>query len=475
MSANARAHRSAPTPEYSTALAALRTGFRGGVLVPEDPTYETARHVFNGMIERHPRVILQPTGPADVIAAVGFARELGLSLAVKAGGHNVAGNAVCDDGVVIDMARMKGIQVDRTERTAWAQAGVLWGEFDRETQLHGLAAPGGRITSTGVAGFTLGGGLGWISRQYGLACDNLLAVDLVTVDGRLIRASAVEHPDLFWGLRGGGGNFGVATSFQFQLHEVGPTIYGGLIGFPGERGAEILEFLARFAAEAPPNLSVLGVLLTAPPVPFLPKESHGKHIVGVAVACNAPAAQAERLVRPLRDLGAPLADLIGPMPYTQLQQMFDPLNPAGQHHYWKSEYLRALEPQAIRTVLTHWESCPSPLSQIHFEFLGGHISAAAEEESACGNRSAPGLVNFVGTWTPPQDAETNIRWVRSIWESMKPHSTGGVYANFLSDESPEMVRAAYQGSRMERLARLKGKYDPGNVLRTNLNIRPALT
>ena len=463
----------AESANWDKALTELRSGLRGPVRVPGEPEYEAARRVFNGMIDRHPRLIVQPQGVADVIRAVEFARTRGVPLAVKGGGHNVAGNAICDDGVVLDLSRMRGVQVDRVDRSAWVEAGATWADVDRETQVHGLATPGGRVSSTGVAGFTLGGGIGWLSRQHGLACDNLLAVDLVTADGRALRASPVEHPDLFWGLRGGGGNFGVVTRFQFRLHPVGPAVYGGLLAFPGELGGEILPALARYAASAPPQLSVVSVLITAPPAPFIPKEFHGKHLVGIAALWNGPVAAGESVMRPIRTLGPAVVDHIGPMEYLQLQGMFDALNPSGLLNYWKSQYLETLSPGAIAAVMDRWAEIPSPLSEIHFEFLGGGIGGVGEGESAYSNRAATVLMNYVGKWTDPAETDANIRFIRGLWDATAPFSTRGTYVNFLADASPEIVRSAYGGDKFDRLAKLKATYDPNNFFRANANIPPA--
>ena len=447
-------------------LEPLRNDFRGPLLRPGQPEYDAARRIYNGMIDRRPAVIAQPTGVADVVTALRFASAHGLAVTVKGGGHNVAGKALVEGGLVLDLARMKGIVVDPQEKTAWVQGGCTWGELDRETQVHGLAVPGGRITSTGVAGFTLGGGIGWTSHQFGLACDHLLEAQVVTSDGRVLTVNDRSHPDLFWGLRGGGAELAVVTAFRFRLREVGPLVYGGLLFYPEDRAADVLAALVRFAPHAPSELAVFGIFMTAPPLPFVPADLQGRRSAGVFVFYNGPAAAAEEAIRPLGELGPPALAMVGPMPYTVLQHVVDEGNPPGIQNYWKSQYFAQMDPATVEAIISAWKTCPSPLTEIHFEFLGGAIAAVGEDATAYSNRATPFMTNYVGKWTDPKDTEANVAWVRALWDTLAPRSTGGVYVNFLGDDAAEAERAAYTGSKSQRLAELKRRYDPGHLLRT---------
>ena len=463
----------ASTPVATTArttdaldLEPLRNDFRGPLLRPGQPGYDEARRIYNGMIDRRPALVAQPTGVADVVTALRFASAHGLAVTVKGGGHNVAGKSLVDGGLVLDLARMKGVVVDPHEKTVWVQGGCTWGELDRETQVHGLAVPGGRITSTGVAGFTLGGGIGWASHQYGLACDHLLEAQVVTSDGRVLTVNDHSHPDLFWGLRGGGAELSVVTAFRFRLREVGPLVYGGFLIFPEDRAQDVLAALVRFAPRSPNELALFGVLMTAPPLPFVPAELQGRHAAGIFVFYNGAATAAEEAIRPLGELGPPALLMVGPMPYTVLQRVVDEGNPPGIQNYWKSQYFAQMDPSTIETIVAAWKRCPSPLSEIHFEFLGGAIAAVGEDATAYSNRSTPFMTNYVGKWTDPKETEANVAWVRALWDSLAPRSTGGVYVNFLGDDAAEAERAAYTGTKSQRLAELKRRYDPGHVLRT---------
>jgi FAD/FMN-containing dehydrogenase len=453
------------------AVRSLAGEVRGQVLGPQDAEYETARRVWNGMIDKHPALIVRCTGTADVVAAVTFARKHNLLTAVRGGGHNVAGNAVCDGGLVIDLAPMKGVRVDLAGRTVRAEPGVVWGEFDHETQAFDLATTGGLVSTTGIAGFTLGGGIGWLARQYGLACDNLCSVDIVTAEGRVLTASPIEHADLFWGVRGGGGNFGIVTSFEFQLHRVGPVVLGGAVFHPLDRGGEVLRFYREYIAESPDELTTLAAIMTAPPLPFIPPDLHGKPALAIAACYAGPIEQGEEVVGPLRRFGPPAAEHLGPVPYTALQSMFDASAPAGMNNYWKSHYLAALDDDAIDTILTHAAMLPAPFSQIHLHQLGGAMSRVSEDATAFSHRNAAYALNIIGTWVEPRETDRNIQWVRDFWAAMERFSTG-VYVNFLGDEGEALVQAAYEPQTYQRLVALKRKYDPTNFFRLNQNIKP---
>jgi FAD/FMN-containing dehydrogenase len=456
----------------SSALDELGETFRGELLLPDSPGYDMARRIWNGAFDRRPGCIARCTGVPDVVAAVRFARERALAVAVRSGGHGVAGHAVCDDGLVIDLSPMKGIRVDPLAPTARAQAGVLWGELDRETQLHGLATVGGIVTHTGIAGLTLGGGIGWLMRKYGATVDNLLSVDLVTADGELVTASEDVNPDLFWGVRGGGGNFGIVTSFEFRVHEVGPTVVAGPVFHRLEDAPEVLRFYREFAAAAPDELTTIFELSVAPPAPFLPEEVHGIPVVMVG-ACYAGAVQAGLdVVRPLKEFGNPVVDLLEPKPYLALQSMFDPSVPHGWHRYWKSVELPPLTDAAIDTLVDQASAQTSPRSYTIVFQLGGAFGRVSEGATAFGRRGAFN-VNVNAVWTDDDpDADRHISWARDYFDALQPHASGNVYVNFLGDEGEDRVRAAYGEHTYDRLVRLKRVYDESNFFRLNQNIRP---
>jgi FAD/FMN-containing dehydrogenase len=460
-------------PLESPDFESLAESFRGELLLPTSPGYDTARRIWNGAFDRRPACIARCTGVADVVAAVRFARERDLVVAVRSGGHGVAGHAMCDGGLVIDLSPMKGVRVDPQARTATAQAGVLWGELDRETQLHGLATVGGIVTHTGIAGLTLGGGIGWLMRKYGATVDNLLAVDVVTADGDLVTASADENPDLFWGLRGGGGNFGIVTSFEYRVHPVGPIVLAGPVFHLLEDAPEVLRFYREFAAAGPDELTTIFELSVAQPLPFLPAEVHGTPIVMVG-ACYAGAPQEGlEVVRRLKEFGNPIADLLEPKPYLALQSMFDPFVPHGWHRSWKSVELPSLTDDAIDTLVKHAAVQTSPKSYCIVFQLGGALSRVGRDETAFTQRDAAYNVNINAVWTPEDpDAERHIRWARDFFAAMQPHARDRVYLNFLGDEGPDRVREAYGAATYDRLARLKATHDPDNFFRVNQNIRP---
>ncbi|MFQ5890994.1 MAG: FAD-binding oxidoreductase [Gemmatimonadota bacterium] len=448
-------------------------GFREPVLVPGDEGYEEARHVWNGAIDRRPALIARCTGTADVIAAVRHARERDLLVAVRGGGHGVAGSAVCDEGIVIDLSPMKGIRVDPTAGTATAQPGVLWGELDHETQAFGLAVTGGVVTHTGIAGLTLGGGIGWLMRKQGLTIDNLLAVDLVTADGELVRASADENPELFWGIRGGGGNYGIVTSFHYRLHRVGPTVLAGPIFFPMEDAPEVLRFYRDFISTAPEELTTVLNLRKAPPLPALPPELHGRRAVAIATCYAGPVKEGEHVLRPLREFRRSLIDLIAPKPYVAHQSMLDATVPHGWHYYWKSCEIGELEDETIDLIAEHSMRIRSPRSYTVIFQLGGAIARVPEEATAYAHREAAHNVNINGVWLPEEPRrEEEVAWTRAFFRALEPYQAG-VYVNFLGEEGEERVFAAYGEEKYRRLAVLKARWDPENVFRMNQNIRPA--
>jgi hypothetical protein len=445
--------------------------FPGGLLRPGDDEYDEARKVWNGAIDRRPALIARCASAADVAAALRLGRERDLPLAVRGGGHSVAGLCVNDDGLVIDLSPMRAIEVDPGARTARAGGGVLWGELDAATQAHGLATVGGVVTHTGIAGLTLGGGIGWLMRRHGATVDNLLAADVVTVDGELVRASEDENPDLFWGLRGGGGNFGIVTSFEYRLHDVGPTILGGPLYFALEDGPEVLRFYRDFIADAPDELTTILNLRPAPPLPFIPQEFHGQPVVAVAVCWAGELERGRAVLEPLRRCATPLVDAVTPRPYVDLQQLFNPAVPHGWHYRWRSWELPPLTDAAIDTLVDRAARITSPRSYIIVFQLGGAV--ARGDDTAFAQRDAAHDVNINAVWLERDpEADRHVQWVRDTYAALEPHSGGRVYVNFLEDEGQDRVRAAYGPARHDRLKALKRRYDPDNLLRGNQNISP---
>jgi FAD/FMN-containing dehydrogenase len=451
-------------------LAQLGEDFGGELLTPDAPGYDDARSLYNAMIDRRPALIARCAGTADVISAVRYAREQGLAIAVRCGGHSVAGHSVCGgDAVLVDLSLMKGVRVDPQAMTARASGGVQWGEFDRETQVFGLATPGGRVTTTGVGGFTLGGGYGWISTKYGLACDNLVSADVVTADGRLLTASETENEDLFWALRGGGGNFGIATSLEYRLHPVGPLVLGGLLIFELDRAEDAMAAYRDLVEDAPDELSTGAVRLNAPPEEFVPERLHGAQVLGFAISYCGDPAEGEKLIRGLRDVG-PVADLVQPMPYRMFQAMLDPMSPPGFRNYWRGEHLTGLSDDVVETFLGLSTEGLFPLSFAILFQHGAAVSRVPDDATASSDREAAFLIHPIGCWQDPADDERHIDWVRSVSEAMQPYKTGGVYLNFMADE--DRVRAGYGDAKYERLVGIKRQYDPDNVFRFNQNIKP---
>ena len=453
---------------------AFTEGVRGVVVGPDDSGYDDARAIWNGLIDRKPALIVQCTGAADVVDAVNFAREQGLLLSVKGGGHNVAGNAVNDGGLVIDLSPMRGVHVEPSTHTVRAQGGALWGDCDRETQLFGLAVPGGVVSTTGIAGLTLHGGVGHLRRKHGLSIDNLLSVDIVTADGRLRRASAAENEDLFWAVRGAGSNFGVVTSFEFQAHPVGPMVMVGAVFYPQEAAREVLPAWRDYMASAPEELSSLAFFWNVPPHEPFPPEHHGEPVLILAGVYSESAEDGEPVVQPLRELAQPILDLSGPWPWLGLQSGFDALFPPGELRYWKSRAFATLSEEAIDEIADWGARRPTPLTDITLWHHGGAMSRVDESATAYAGRDAPFLVTGEVSWTDPAQSDEAIAWGRDFWAAMGRHSTGGLYLNFpgLGEEKEELVKAGY-GPNYERLAALKAEYDPANLFRMNLNITPA--
>ena len=451
----------------------LKSLIKGDVLLPTDKEYDNARKIWNGMIDKHPALIVRCSGPADVIDSVKFARKHDLLVSVRGGGHNVAGNALCDNGMVIDLSQMKGIRVDLKSGTTRAQAGVTLGELDRETQVFGLSVPSGIVTTTGIAGLTLGGGFGYISRKYGLSIDNLISVDMVTAEGKFLTVSKTENEDLFWGLCGGGGNFGIVTSFEYKLQKIGPIVLGGMLLHPMEDAREFLRYYRDFIVDAPDELTVVPLLRLAPAAPFLPKEVHGKPVVGVIVLYTGTIEEGESLIAPLRQYGTPLVDGIGPKPFRALQSMLDVSAQPGWNYYVKSEFLPALSDDIIDTLVEHASRITSPLSVIAGFHLGGAISRVDENATAYSHRDAAYSLIFNTAWIDPDESEKHIQWTRAFWKAIQPFSIGGAYVNFQSqDEGEDRVKTTYGTAKLERLSALKQKYDPTNFFRLNRNIKP---
>ena len=455
------------------ALEDVRGRLRGPLLTPGDEGFEEATRIWNGAIERTPALVVRPTGTADVVVAVEFAREHDLLLSVKGGGHNIAGTALADGGLTIDMSRLRGVLVDPEARTATAQAGCLIGDLDRETQLHGLATPGGFVSETGLAGLTLGGGFGYLTRRFGWTVDNLLAVEIVTADGQVRRASREENADLFWAVRGAGHNFGVVTSFTFRLHEVGPTVYGGLVAWPFERADEILHAYREITTESPPELTAFLILRRAPPAPFVPEAWHGERVCAMTVCYSGELADAGEALAPIRELADPVFDLLGERPFTQVQSLLDATQPKGYHYYWKTEFASELSDGLLSTARDLAAENPIPDGQLVFVHVGGALNERDPDDGAVNNRDARFAYGAAGKWEPDDpDGDRYREWVRAAWERFRPFSTGGNYINFqTADEGEERIRATY-GDNYDRLVELKRTYDPENVFRVNRNVRP---
>lgn len=459
----------------NTLIESLRDRFQGEILRPSDAGYDASRKIWNAMFDKYPALIARCKNSNDVIEAVNFARNHNYLLSVRGSGHNVAGNAIGNGGLAIDFSLMKDIQVDPEKRTATAQPGVVFGEMDKATQPYGLAAPGGIVSQTGITGLTLGGGFGWLTRKYGFTCDNLISADIVTADGRLLTASATENPDLFWGIRGGGGNFGVATSLTYQLRPVGPEVLAGMMIYTLKDAGEALRFYRDFTASTPEELGTMALFQLAPAAPFIPKELHGKPVLAISVCFIGDAEQGEQVVEPLRAFGSPIFDGIKRTNFAAHNSSLDAGQPAGMYYYWKSEYVTEIADDAIETLVAFAANMTSPYARLNVFQLGGAIQRYDEQAMAVSHRNARYVIAMNTGWADPKDTEKQVQWTRDLWTAIRPFSLGGVYVNFLSaDDGEERVRAAYGAAKYERLVQLKSKYDPHNLFQLNQNIKPVM-
>jgi hypothetical protein len=451
----------------------LEASLRGQVIRPGDPDYDQARAVWNAVHDKHPALIIRCAGTADVIKAVGFARSQGLLVAVRGGSHSIAGFSTVDGGVVIDLSSMTAVTVDPQRRRAVAQGGATWADFDHETQAFGLAVTGGLVSSTGIGGFTLGGGIGWLLRRHGLTCDSLVGADVVTADGRLVHASAEENADLFWALRGGGGNFGVVTSMGFTLHPVGPTVLGGLLFFPGEAAKQVVTGWRDLTVSMPNELGTMLVLTTAPPVPFLPEVVHGKPVAIIGGVHCGPVDRAEEAVSPLRTLAEPILDHFAPVPYVAMQQALDPLWTAGAHNYFTSAMLDGLSDAAIDELLGGWSAKPTPQSELHVHHAGGAMAQVPGSQTAFSQRTSPFIVNVIARAVDGTGFDGHVKWARDTRAALAGYGPGSMYVNFTGDAGEDKVRASYPAETYAKLVAVKDRYDPTNVFRLNQNIPPS--
>ncbi|HEX5166804.1 MAG TPA: FAD-binding oxidoreductase [Thermomicrobiales bacterium] len=456
-------------------IESLSASHRGELLQPGDPAYDDAREVHNGLIDRRPALIARCTGVADVISAVNVARDNNLVLSIRGGGHNVAGNAVNDGGIVIDLSRMRGVRVDLKAGTVRAEGGATWGDVDHETQMFGLAVPGGVVSSTGIGGLTLHGGLGWVRRKYGLSIDSLISVDIVTADGQLRTANSEENRDLFWAVRGAGSNFGVVTSFEFAMHPVGPMVALAATAYAPEDGPRVLAGWRGFMDAAPEEISGSAVFWCLPPADFIPAEMHHRPVLLVAALHTGAVDEGEAALVPLRHLAEPVLDMSGTVPYTELQSSFDPLFPKGWFYYWKSLYLNKLEEPEIAALTQIGANRPTPITAVALWHLGGQMTRTAASETAFGSREAPYLLSLDTTWNNEADTDRCIQWTRDTWRAAHAFSQGGLYLNFagFGEEKEALVRASY-GTNYDGLVDIKTRYDPTNLFRMNNNISPAL-
>jgi len=457
----------APTTQFEL------DGFGGELLRPSDQGYDDARRVFNGMIDRRPVLIARCANGADVVAAVNLAREEDLPLSIYGGGHGVTGSAVVDAGICIDLRGMKGVTVDAETRTVRAEGGLTWGELDAATQEHGLAVTGGRVSDTGVAGLVLGSGSGWLERKLGYSCDNLVEAEVVTADGRQVVANEQENADLFWGLRGGGGNFGVVTAFHFRLHPVGPIVLGGMLMYPAAMARELTCFYRDYMLGAPDEVGTGLAFITAPPLDFIPEPVRGQPVVGIVVCYCGPVEEGEEALRPLREFGPPGVDLVQPMPYVAVQQLLDPPNQKGMQNYWTADFMAELPDEAVDVLVEHATRPVSPLTQIILVPMGGALARVDEEATAFGQRSAQWNTHYLSMWPDPAASEENIVYTRAVAGAMKPWTTGRAYLNFIGDEGKDRVEAAFGPEKYARLQSLKDTWDPGNLFRHNQNIPPS--
>ena len=447
--------------------------FSGELIELGSSEYDEARTVFNGMIDRRPAVIARCHSASDVVAAVKLARAEELPLSVYGSGHGVTGAAVVDDGVTIDLRGMKGITVDLATKTARVEAGCTWGEVDAATQEHALAVTGGRVSTTGVAGLTLGSGSGWLERSFGFVCDNLMAAEVVTADGREVRASVDENPELFWGLRGGGGNFGIVTAFHLQLHDLGPIVLGGMLMYPGAMGPDLVRFYRDFMEKAPDEIGTGLAFICAPPEEFVPEPVRGQPVIGIVVCCTSPVDEAERALAPLREFGPPAVDMVAPMPYVAVQQLLDPPNPKGMRNYWTADFYDELPDDAVDVLVSRATQPVSPMTQIILVPGGGAIARVDDDATAFGQRRSRWNIHFLSMWPDASDDARNVAYTRELSGALKPWAAGEVYLNFIGDEGPERVRSAFGAKKFARLQAIKDEWDPTNVFCHNQNIPPS--
>lgn len=449
----------------------LRSSLRGELIKPGGSEYDVARKVYNGMIDRHPRLITRCRDVADVIAAVNFARDNDLLLAIRGGGHNAGGLGVCDDGLVIDLSRMKGVRVDPVERTVRVEGGCVWGDVDHATHAFGLATPSGIISTTGVAGLTLGGGIGHLTRQCGLAVDNLLEADLVLADGSFVTASANKNPDLYWAIRGGGGNFGVVTSFLFRLHPI-DTVYAGPMFWDLAQAADMMRWYRDFIVQAPEEINGFFAFLIVPPGPPFPEHLRNKTVCGIIWCYTGPLEQAEKTFEPIRSFKTPLLDLVGPLPHPAVQSMFDPIYPPGLQWYWKADFVNELSDEAIALYVQYGSTIPTMQSAVHLYPINGAAHRVGRNDTAFSFREATWAQVIVGVDPDPANKDRIIAWAKAYWDALHPFSAGGAYVNFMMEEGHDRITATYRDN-YERLVAIKNNYDPTNLFRVNQNIKPA--
>jgi len=449
----------------------LKSLIKGSIVVPDDRTYDEVRQIWNAMIDRRPAVIVQAAAADDVAPAIAFAREKGLDISIRGAGHNIAGNALCDNGLMIDFSRMKNVRVDTGKKRAYVEPGATLADLDLATQVHGLATPVGINSTTGIAGLTLGGGFGWLTRKYGMTIDNLVSVDLITAEGKKLHASETENADLFWAIRGGGGNFGVVTQFEFQLYPVGPEIFAGLIVFPFSQAKQILTRYRQFVNSAPEELNVWVVLRKAPPLPFLPENVHGKEVVVMPIFYAGAVAEGEKLIAPLRSFGDAVGEHIGPQPYVEWQKAFDPLLTPGARNYWKSHNFTELADGALDAIIEFAGKLPSPQCEIFIGLIAGAPNRVAPGAMAYAHRDAKFVLNVHGRWDEAGDDQKCIGWAREFFKASAPFASAGAYVNFMTEEERDRVAQAY-GANFQRLVQIKKRYDPLNVFHLNQNIKP---
>jgi FAD/FMN-containing dehydrogenase len=458
----------------SDAVEELRANFCGPIFTPSDEGYDDARSIWNAMIDKRPAAVARCTGTADIIEALNFARDADAPISTRAGGHNIGGTSLCDDGIVVDLSHLKGIHVDLPNETVRVQPGVLLGDIDRETQAFGRVVPAGFVSQTGLSGLTLGGGFGWLTRKWGLTSDHLISADVVTADGDLVRASENENADLFWGLRGGGGNFGIVASYEYKMRKHGPTVMAGLVAHPMDRANDVISFYREFSEAAPDDLTCVLLLRVAPAVPFLPTDIHGKPVALIIVCHAGPLDEAAKDLKPLKEFGSPVADTIEPKPFAVHQAALDATQPPGRYYYWKSDYMSGVTAAAQETILESTAEFPSPESALLVFQLGGAAARIDDGISAAAHRDAAYVLNVASSCIDPGKIDACRTWARDTWSAMRPHSTGGAYVNFLTeDEGDDRTLEAYGKEKYDRLAALKTKYDPANFFRVNRNIAPA--